>query len=47
MRHAEDVVIPFLQGEGVTFEQTLDLLRRESNCDVVQALGKLIIDWCG
>lgn len=44
---AEDVIVRRLQGENLTFEETLDLLRQESGCDVIQAEGKLIIDWCG
>lgn len=43
----EDKVVPHLQGENLTFAQTLDQLRDASGCDVIQVDDRLIIDWCG
>ena len=33
--------------QNLTFEQTLELLRQESGCDVIQVEGKLIINRWG
>ena len=41
-----DKVVASMQAENLSFEQTLDLLRHEADCDIVRTDDKLVIDWC-
>ena len=41
-----DKMVASMRAENLSFEQTLDLLRQETDCDIVRTDDKLIIDWC-